>query len=465
MKKFVSVVLLLALVLGICSCGPKKGDASKITVSHCQGEWCWPILDELAEKFKAETGTEVEFIYVAGDSYGQWQEAQLAAGSEPDIIWGMTDPKVFYESKKIMPLTKYYEQKSPFSNQTWKDDYIDGILDNCYDANGKELISNTICQVQMNLYYNKDILSELNLEVPQSWTDFIEASKVIKEAGYIPYSVMNSSPWNLDMMEDAILEDCYINSGKAEKIDVITENGILDENEVILGLKTGVLNFDAPEFITYFKIVKDLVPYYNVGFNSASWEYESLFNDGKSAMTLNGSWYPNQHMINKTPVNYGIALIPYVDSSIYANARNKPVKYAATAPQGDIVVTQKAVDEGRGDAAVKFLQYLSNANDGGKFWVEKTMFLPVIKNVELPEIMKQFDELRGDTKRTYFAAKMLHFDSELYTAYRKIFSEYLENDQTAEEFAHQVQKLYKDSLDEAIELIPIDINSYVDKVK
>ncbi len=60
---------------------------------------------------------------------------------------------------------------------------------------------------------------------------------------------------------------------------------------------------------------------------------------------------------------------------------------------------------------------------------------------------------------------MLHFDSELYTAYRKIFSEYLENDQTAEEFAHQVQKLYKDSLDEAIELIPIDINSYVDKVK
>ena len=62
-----------------------------------------------------------------------------------------------------MPLTKYYEQKSPFSNQTWKDDYIDGILDNCYDANGKELISNTICQVQMNLYYNKDILSELNL--------------------------------------------------------------------------------------------------------------------------------------------------------------------------------------------------------------------------------------------------------------------------------------------------------------
>ena len=34
---------------------------------------------------------------------------------------------------------------------------------------------------------------------------------------------MNSSPWDLDMMEDAILEDCYINSGKAEKIDVITE--------------------------------------------------------------------------------------------------------------------------------------------------------------------------------------------------------------------------------------------------
>ena len=79
----------------------KRGDASKITVSHCQGEWCWPILDELAEKFKAETGTEVEFIYVAGDSYGQWQEAQLAAGSEPDIIWGMTDPKVFTRVKRL----------------------------------------------------------------------------------------------------------------------------------------------------------------------------------------------------------------------------------------------------------------------------------------------------------------------------------------------------------------------------
>ena len=467
MKRIVSVVMAMVLCLALCSCVPESssGDNTKITISHCQGEWCWPVLDEIAAAYTEATGVEVEFIYVAAESYDQWREAQLAAGSEPDIIWGMKDADAFYNSGKILPLTDYYNSESQFSGQPWKDDYMDGILDNCYDENGEELISNVLSRAQINLYYNKDIFAELNLEVPESWSDFIQAAQVAKDAGYIPFSVMNSSTWTLEWMEDPVLEDCYANSGKAERLDVINENGIVDENEILLGMKAGVMNFTDPEYVTYFKLVKDLVPYYNVGFNSASWEFESLFNEGQAAMTLNGSWYPNQHMINGDSVNYGVAMIPYVDDAIYSGSRNERVKYMVSPPEGDIVVTQKAADEGRADAAVGFLQFVSNAKGGGKTWVDKTMFLPVIKDVEMPEVMKPFEDFVGDTPMTYSASRMLHMDAEAHTAYRAIFSEYLENDQTAEEFAAQVQELYSQYLDDVIAMNSVDINSYIDKIK
>lgn len=465
MKKLITVAVILLLSLSLFSCGAKQNDASKITISHCQGEWCWPILEEIADAYTEETGVEVEFIYVAAESYDQWREAQLAAGSEPDIIWGMTNAKTFFSSGKILPLTDYYNSESRFSGQLWKDDYIDGILDNCYDENGEELITNVLSRAQINLYYNKDIFNELNLEVPETWTEFMAAAQTAKDAGYIPFSIMNSSTWTLEWMEDPVLEDCYANSGIADRLDVITENGILDENEILLGVKAGLLNYNDPEFVTYFKLVKEMTPYYNVGFNSASWEFEALFNEGKAAMTLNGSWYPNQHMINETPVNYGVAMLPYVDSSIYSDSRNERVKYMVSPPAGDIVVTQKAADEGRADAAVGFLQFISNAKGGGKLWAEKTMFLPVIKDVELPEVMKPFEDFTGDTPMVYSAGRMLHLDAEAHTAYRKIFCDYLENDQTAEEFAAKVQELYSGYIDDVIALNSVDINSYIDKIK
>ena len=140
-------------------------------------------MDEIAAAYTEATGVEVEFIYVAAESYDQWREAQLAAGSEPDIIWGMKDADAFYNSGKILPLTDYYNSESLFSGQPWKDDYMDGILDNCYDENGEELISNVLSRAQINLYYNKDIFAELNLEAPESWSDFIQAAQVAKGCG------------------------------------------------------------------------------------------------------------------------------------------------------------------------------------------------------------------------------------------------------------------------------------------
>ena len=247
-------------------------------------------------------------------------------------------------------------------------------------------------------------------------------------------------------------------------LNVINENGIVDENEILLGMKAGVMNFTDPEYVTYFKLVKDLVPYYNVGFNSASWEFESLFNEGQAAMTLNGSWYPNQHMINGDSVNYGVAMIPYVDDAIYSGSRNERVKYMVSPPEGDIVVTQKAADEGRADAAVGFLQFVSNAKGGGKTWVDKTMFLPVIKDVEMPEVMKRLKILSVNADDIFREQNAAYGCRGTYCIQGNLLK-YLENDQTAEEFAAQVQELYSQYLDDVIAMNSVDINSYIDKIK
>ena len=38
------------------------------------------------------------------------------------------------------------------------------------------------------IYYNIDIFKQLNLEIPTTWEEFLEAAKIIKQAGYLTFA-------------------------------------------------------------------------------------------------------------------------------------------------------------------------------------------------------------------------------------------------------------------------------------
>lgn len=465
----VSICLAATMLLGGCDKADDNaatGSADTLVVAHSQGEWAWPILDEIINEYKELTGTTVELQYVPGDSFSQWQAAQFMANNEPDILWGSLEVNTYYNSGKIMKLTEYYNKPSKYTGNIWKDDYIDGTLDRCVDEGGKEYIQNPIATTPVTLYYNKDIFEDLNMTPPTNWTEMFQAMETVKEKGdgIIPFSCMNSTPWNLDWFIEPVLEDLFANTDVLSKLDVIQKNQRLDKTEAILGLKTGIIKFTDKPFVTYFQLMKDMIPYLNTGFNAASFEFESLFNDGKAAMTTNGAWYPNQHLTQELSVNYGVVPLPYVDKAIDSTSRDKAVKYKPTVA-GGLAVTAKAEKEGKGEKAVDFLQYLSDPNGGGKTWYTKTMFMPVIKNVEVPEVLQEAVACVGDTPIVYSGRDIFNCGQEVYVKYCEEFCKFMENEQSPEEFAQEVQELYNGYIDEIIATSEVDIMSYAEQVK
>ena len=445
--------------------------SQQITMSHNQGEWIWGALDELAALYEESTGNTVEFIYVPQDGYAQWTRAQMVAGTEPDVMWGGHEGFDSFRNNQIIDLRPYYEGISPFTGKPWQESFLDGILAGTIDENlGDAMVGMPIAMVTVNLYYNRDIFKELGLpdEAPRSWGAVLDVCKKIAASGkdVVPFSVMNSIGWNLTWIPGTFMEDLWVNSGVVEKLDIITPNGTLENPELMLGIKTGVIDLMDQRFIDYYSFLKELSAYFNTGFNAASWEYEKLFNEGMAAMQINGSWYPNQHLTSGFEVNYGIGPLPYVSKDISNFSRNKQMRYALGVGGPNVVITSRAAKEGRADAAANFLQFLTDPETGAKFFIEKTMFLPVVKGVPVAEELEGLVSFIGSDQAITRMANIYRFNAEVGARYHTMQQAFLENDKSAREFAAEVAKLGIAAVDQIIEDQPeLRVMDFIDKVK
>jgi ABC-type glycerol-3-phosphate transport system substrate-binding protein len=305
------------------------------------------------------------------------------------------------------------------------------------------MIGMHIAIVSVNLYYNKDAFKAVGLDPnapPKSWGQVLAYAKTVKESGkdYVPYSVQNSISWNLEWMERFIMDQLWWDV--VPKLDVITKNGNLEISEQALGVRTGVVDPADPRVVDFFRFMKEMAKYFNKGFNAASWEYEGLFNTGKAAMNLNGSWFPNQVAQNKITLNYGSTPMPYVDRSISKYAYNKPKLYnVADMGEAEMVVTQRAKDGGRADAAVDFLRYLTDPKTGAKAFAEAFLLVPVVTGVQLPDVVKAAEQGLG-TELLSFNWGVSNFTPEANSKYRVALQQFLEDATTPEAFV----ALYKD---------------------
>ncbi len=470
-----ALVILLIPIFSAFAAAQGEGESSgkqgeKLTIAHVQGEWIWPVLDALGEQYYEKSGNTVEFLYIPAEGFSQWQQAQLLAGTEPDIFWGSEASlrESMFTNDQIIGLNAYYDEISPYTGKPWGESFLDGILRDCTDTTtGNTILGMPLSLVTVNLYYNRDIFKELGLpdKAPETYGELLEICKQVaaSNSDIVPFSVMNGMSWNLGWMVGGFMEDLWINSGILEKLDIITPNGKLDQTEIVLGIKSGVIDPADPRMLDYFRYMKELSPYFNKGFNNMFWEYEKLFNDGRAAMQLNGSWYPNQHLLGEFPVNYGTGSLPYIDSSVSEYSRNQKLKFAINVGGADLVLTARAQEEGRADAAVDFMRFLSDPDTGAKYFAEKTMLLPVVKNVEVPAVMKGIVDAIGDELTYTFMGQIFNLTPEHNGAYQDMFKVFLEDNTTPEEFVQKFKKITLQAVDQYITENPDrKIEEYID---
>ncbi|MBS4189957.1 extracellular solute-binding protein [Bacillus sp. FJAT-49705] len=194
------------------------------------------------------------------------------------------------------------------------------------------------------MFYNKKIFSDLGLEVPKTWDEFIALNEKIKKEGIIPIALGTKEGWLLSAAHGIIGPAHYGGNDFVEKIT------------------KGETDFKSAEFVNSIKAMDELKAYFPDNYEGLGMEdIRTLFFTGKAAMFPMGSWEIEVLRSMNPDLELGFFPMPsavgkdatitaWVDGSFAVNANSK-----------------------HKEEAKKFLQFLTTKEFGEPFTKEFKM--------------------------------------------------------------------------------------------
>lgn len=316
---------------------------------------------EIIAQFEKDNPTiEIDEQAIPVDGYRQRISTVAAADELPDIFLtyagSFTDE--FYNGKLIQPLTPLFEE-----NPEWKESFLIGALDP-YEYDGELYSAPVAMSATSFLYYNKDLFEENNLEVPETWDEFIKTIQFFNEKEITPLAMGNKAPWVAQSTTFGAIADRV--TGTDWFMNAVEQNDA---------------SFTDPVFIDALNRFKELVDNsaYADGANSMdNTQAEQYFAQGKAAMMINGSWTlsslgasVSEEVLN----NIGVAVVPAIKDG-------EGLENTITGGPGGGYLLSSDTEGADKDAALKLIYALSNA-DAQKAIAESNSM--VMYDVELEE--------------------------------------------------------------------------------
>lgn len=210
-----SIIFILILVAG-CSGDTNKGkekennDRTKVLFWDFHVDEEREFFEEAVKEYnESQDKVEVEFVTINQGDYTTTKLPTAFANREgPDVF--LVEPSVFLKYAQagiLADLTNYF-----------KDDILSDFQESAIEAvtYGDKILALPFEQELLALFYNKQMLEEANVEVPQTWDELYEAAKKLnndKVAGIvlpsekIPYTNFNFYPFLWQAGGDVISAD------------------------------------------------------------------------------------------------------------------------------------------------------------------------------------------------------------------------------------------------------------------
>jgi len=348
--------LTMGLLAGCKSGDPKPGDIA----GYDEGEkylsiWVHSIedtdegqcykesVDAFNEAYNGKYFANIEFIprNDSGGGYSDKINASVMSGNLPDVMT-VDGPNIaaYAANGIIQPLAEISDDE--------KAEYLDSIIKQ--GTYNNKLYALGAMESSVGLYYNKDILDEAGVTVPDAdhpWTyseflDVLEKTKPVVEArnGYaidMTFPVGEASIYYYAPF-------FWSNGG-----DLVDNTGLLAD---------GVFNSDKNlETLNYFKTILDK------GYMSKV-AVKDLFESGRAAFKFDGAWEINKVYTSYKDINIGVA--PYVVSDNWDGGRYTPTgswAFAASTETNDI------------EGATELVKWMSGVESGTRLF-EKTKSFP-----------------------------------------------------------------------------------------
>jgi raffinose/stachyose/melibiose transport system substrate-binding protein len=413
MKKkifLITLTVLLALGTNLFAAGSDEKQTGKTVLT--MGSWRADdvtAMNNLLDAYsKVAPDVEIDFKPTNPADYNTTLRLQLDSATGPDLMYARSyapgielfESGYFADCSDIEGLSNFTESnKAPWMT-----------------SDGK-MFAIPFAAVSHAVYYNKDLFKKANVNVPNTWEEFLTVCAKLQSSGTTPLSNGLADEWD-------ILETFFFGAlpnyvgGASQRVKY----------------ESGELKLNDANFVKAYTAMKDVAKYCPNGFESVTYnDSQALFATGKAAMFIDGSW---------TVGTYGEATFDWGVFAIPAPKGNK----TAICFHPDMAITMNTTTEYPAEAKA-FLSWLCTVE--GATTASKYLpagFFPMI-NVPISIELKQANEFlalnNGKETDARFVWPLL---LDLYSPMDQAVIKVMKGAITPTQAANDVQKAY-DNLD------------------
>lgn len=212
---------------------------------------------------------------------------------------------------------------------------VDTLMGNSYNDRLYSICQGTVAY--SGLFYNKAIFTELNLQVPNTWSEFLAVCEAVKADGR--YSVLSAGAadqWPLNMFANALLSSNY-----GAECETIGKD-----------LLTGELRHTDPKVMAIYNCMDEFASYLEPGVTGIAYsDAPGRFASGTMAMYADGSWSAPDIAKANPDLEFGYFALPGLE----ARADGLPTQYGIKYDLSFSVPTNAPCQGG----ALAFLEFFS----------------------------------------------------------------------------------------------------------
>jgi raffinose/stachyose/melibiose transport system substrate-binding protein len=346
----------LALLITVATIAPFSAMAQKVSFWHIGTQatdmgYYQGVVDAY---MKAHPGVTIEVTVLENEAFKSKVTTLMQSGNPPDIFhsWGGGVMAEYAKAGLLRDISKFTK------GTDWGKSMAPGVWE-VYGYNGKQYGA-PFDMGAITFWYNKDLLAKVGYKTfPTDWDDFVALVKKLKAAGITPIALGGGDKWPAMHMWTYLAARI---GGKE-----VLQNATAGKGK----------GFNDPAFVKAGDMLVQLTKLkaFQDGFLGATYNDEAaLVGNGKAAMELMGQWAPNVEVDNsasKKGIGAALAAAPFPSV--------KGGKGAVT----DVVGggNGMAVGKNAPDAAVDFLQFLTNRENNASY-ATIAGIIPTVKGAE-----------------------------------------------------------------------------------
>lgn len=332
-------------------------------------------LKDVAAAYKKQTGVDVEVTGVPLSDFSTVRNSRISGG-KVDITEGIdsggASPNPSWVGSDI-PQKDWIKEVAAgnwvdLTGDKMLSNYSPGVLDQLR-TNGKDYLVPTGLSYVTGMLYNKDLFTKYNLQIPTTWTEFVDVCQKLKGAGVIPIGIGGKTQWPAGLPVLGLVQSLFPDMQGLDK-----------------GLWDGSFKFTSPQSVELLDKLKTYYSYADPNF--AGIDYSTIpgsFASAKFAMTADGNW--TAPALESANPDFKFGVFPFPGSN--DPSMNKLIGGKLDSSYG---IPKSSLNQ---TEAKKFLAFYSDPANYTKF-VKVSGLAPAQPNIGTTPFLKEISAFAGD---------------------------------------------------------------------